>query len=295
MEGGQTVQGKTWIMSLSFSIFLLINCGFALPWATPLERGNRLYRQDQYEAALEEYNQALANHGNRPEVNYNAGNAAYKSGDYVSAISRFMEAVNNSHEISDEQRSQIHYNLGNAYFRQAARQQQQDPARAVELYKESLRHFRQAIELNRDDIDAKFNYEVVDRTLRQMEQALQQQAQKEGKSQQQKDDQAGEENEEDTDQESRNQERTATSNEYIRPNSSPDEEVEKDSQQIPEKQSSDQKQRPEADIPGTGVNRDRATAEMTKTEALRLLDSLEETGPPWLVPQVPGNPVEKDW
>lgn len=117
------------------------------------------------------------------ELQYNLGNALSEIGVPAGAISAYQNALS----LEDEtQRSQAFYNLGNALFEasQQLSQQQNDanPEQMQETAKKSqqalegsLQAFAQAIILNPDDSDAKWNYELVKRILEQKQQSQQNQ------------------------------------------------------------------------------------------------------------------------
>ncbi len=147
---------------------------------------------DPYEAyAAGAYDQALQGFVDRqverpedPALSLNVGSAHYKMGNYAEAERAFAQAAAAGDQAL---REQALYNLGNTAFRQGQLEQ------AVELYK-------QALELDPDDEDAKFNLEFVrdeirrrheEAKKRQEEQQKQQGDQQGQQGQQQQQDQQG--------------------------------------------------------------------------------------------------------
>ena len=105
-----------------------------------------------------------------PEVHFNSGYSAYSNKNFERAKKDFEVA---SQTDSENLKSMSYYNLGNTLHSQG------------EL-EESLLAFRKAIELNPNDLDSKFNYELTKRLLQksQKEQSQQQQSDEEKKDQQ---------------------------------------------------------------------------------------------------------------
>ncbi len=138
----------------------LAACG-ALPRsaATLNQAGNQQYRAGNFAGALENYRQAEVERPDLPALNYNAGNALIKQGDFQRAIAEDQQAARSTDANTQDH---AYYSMGNADVRL---NQLQD---AVEAYKSALR-------ANPSDTDAKYNLEVIQRRLQQ-EQARQQQA-----------------------------------------------------------------------------------------------------------------------
>ena len=112
--------------------------------------GNDLYERGLYEEALDRYQEALKKNPDSPIIRFNSGNARYKTEAYDEALAAFGET---STAEDQRLRARSFYNLGNTQYRKGSLQD------AVESYKQALR-------LDPDDIDAKFNLEYV---LKQLE------------------------------------------------------------------------------------------------------------------------------
>ena len=135
-------------------------------------RGNELYKQEQYDLAVEAYYGALAalKDSASPWLPYalqnNLGAALLKSGDAAAAREAFGRAIASAPAPGDAARTE--YNAGNAAFEERDLQQ-------------ALNHYRQSLLKNPDNVDAKFNYEYVKRQQQQQQQQNQQNQQNQDK------------------------------------------------------------------------------------------------------------------
>jgi len=111
--------------------------------------GNRFFAQGQYDRALESYQRAQAERPDLLQFDYNIGNALHRLGDY----SRAVEETQRATAATDSDLAfRAYYSLGNHYFRLGQLQA------AFDAYK-------QALILKPDDLDSKYNLEVVTRAL----------------------------------------------------------------------------------------------------------------------------------
>ena len=107
-------------------------------------------------------------------VTYNRGVTAYRSNDFATAAGTFEQAT----AAPDRPlQAKALYNLGNAQYRigQAAEPQSLD--QAVQIFKKSLQAYERAIAANPQDVDAKFNRDLVKKKIEEVEKKQEQQRQ----------------------------------------------------------------------------------------------------------------------
>lgn len=128
------------------------------PWGQE-SSGNRAYRRADYEAAVERYRSALSR-DQTPRVQYNLGTALLRVGQLGEARERLTSAL--AAQLP-ELRGRAFYNLGNTLASGAELERGEENLRgAVEAYRRSLL-------LDPGNADARWNYEVALRRLRDQE------------------------------------------------------------------------------------------------------------------------------
>lgn len=124
-----------------------------------VENGNELYRQGRFEEAGAEYLKASKTGSPTPELSYNLGNVYFQqfrnsrnktgtTGDTElakKAIESYQEAIRSP---SSSLRAKALYNLANTYALSGE-------------FREALDHYREALRLAPDDLDAKHNLELL--------------------------------------------------------------------------------------------------------------------------------------
>jgi len=238
-----------------------------------VERANRKYAQKEFAEALKLYRSA---HAGRPEdkrLDYNVAGAHYKLKQYRQSLKQYERAVNAQ---DPELAARAAYNAGNAAFRIGRLND------AVEFYKKALR-------LRADNADAKVN---LDLALQKLEEQKKRQREKDGKKGPEKD--------------KKDQKKTGGKDQgkpQSRPQKRQDEKT--DSQR---EQKKNGKQQPgesadaqNADKQNGASKGDGAPAEISREDALKLLESLARQEKNlrlrWARRSVEarGHRVEKDW
>lgn len=135
---------RAWLPPLlGLMALLAVACGDA---AYSLNRqGNQHYAQGDYTQALEDYRRAQVQRPDLPQIGYNIGNTLHRQGDYRKAVEEGRRALFGDDPLV---LARAYYSLGNHYFR-------------LGLLREARTAYKNALIHNPDDLDAKFNLEVV--------------------------------------------------------------------------------------------------------------------------------------
>ncbi len=141
----------------------------------------KAYEQHDFKAAEREYDRLAEKHPDDPRLKFNAGTAAYQTGDLETATNRLRSAT----LAHDPQLLQgVYYNLANSLFRIGERAA--NPGDMMTNWEQALQHYDSALKLDPRDPEAKFNRDVVQAKLEELKRQLQQQQQQQSNQQDQK-------------------------------------------------------------------------------------------------------------
>jgi tetratricopeptide (TPR) repeat protein len=113
------------------------------------DEGNKAFNRGDYSRALENYRKAQVERPDQAAFNYNAGNALNQQGEFPRAIQESLRATQAG--ISDV-RVRAYYSIGADYYREGK-------------FKEALDAYKKALLLDPNDVDTKYNVEVIQRRL----------------------------------------------------------------------------------------------------------------------------------
>lgn len=128
-------------------------------------QANRLYAEGKYDEALSLYNRALIDQPDSARLNFNIGAANYKKGDYEKAVGYFEKSALTEDKILE---FKANYNSGNSQFKSAKLKEEADLESAVALMRQSLEHYKRAMELAPKYEDAKINHDIAQKELKAM-------------------------------------------------------------------------------------------------------------------------------
>jgi Ca-activated chloride channel family protein len=104
----------------------------------------------------------------RPVLDYNAGTAAYRAGQFPQAAQSFQQSISHA-PSSDLKRLGVqedaYYNLGNALYRAGQKTEQSSPQETLQKWNDAVKAYETALQLRADDADSKFNRDLVKRKI----------------------------------------------------------------------------------------------------------------------------------
>ena len=122
-------------------IFFIILLNFILSQ----DKGLDFYNNQEFEAAKTYYESILQKSSSNSEAHLGRGSSSFQLGDFTTAKDAFEESL----ESGDNSiKSKALYNLGNILYKN-------------EKSEDALAFYRKAIELNPNDKEAKYNYELL--------------------------------------------------------------------------------------------------------------------------------------
>ena len=122
-------------------IFYIILLNFILSQ----DKGLDFYNNQEFEAAKTYYESILQKSSSKSKAHLGRGSSSFQLGDFTTAKDAFEE----SFESGDNSiKSKALYNLGNIFYKN-------------EKSEDAIAFYRKALELNPDDKEAKYNYELL--------------------------------------------------------------------------------------------------------------------------------------
>ena len=261
--------------------------------------GNKYYDEGEYDEAVESYKKALNKLEDSDIINFNAGTAFYKKGDYVQTIDYLQKVL-----LSEEEslRQSAYYNLGNTFYQSGIAKEEDDLNFAIQSLEQSLKQYKKALEIAEEDADAKHNYKFVKKELERLKKKAQNQQSKTCPRPQQKEqdkdsqDQQQQDQNQDQPQDKEDQQQNQDKQEKKDNQENQQDEDQERQQEDPEDSSDkDQQQPPQGEAPSPS-----GQPEMTEKEAKALLDHYQQgEEPKGLLNLDPKKkkktPVDKDW
>jgi tetratricopeptide (TPR) repeat protein len=145
----------------------------------PFKAGNKAYSDGRFEDAVGAYMEAAADAPEKAEIQYNLGNAQYRSGAFAEAAQSFEYAA--SLAGTDALRSQCWYNLGNCMVRTGEGLKESDPHAAMSYCRQAAWFYRLALDHDAGFENAAFNLEMTQRIAFGIEEEIRKQEEEEQK------------------------------------------------------------------------------------------------------------------
>jgi Ca-activated chloride channel homolog len=134
-------------------------------WASPLTAQEE-YDNGQYAQAQRDYVQSLKDDPTQTQLQFNLGTAAYKAGDFATAAAAFNSALK-TRDVPLQQSA--YYNLANTLFRQGEKGATTDPQTTMKTWQQAIGAYDTALQIKPSDGDAKFNRDVVQMRLAELQ------------------------------------------------------------------------------------------------------------------------------
>ena len=257
-------------MVIIYSFVLLSGLSASASTASDITAGNKLYEQKQYDKAIEEYSKAEDEGLNADILSFNKGTALYKQGKYKEALDAFTNSL-----ITEDKgiEAMANYNIANTEFRLGSDNINGDLSKAIQLYKQSLDHYKRSVELDENNDDARYNHELVEKRVKVLLDQQKNQPEQEKEKEQKKDkEDKGDEQEGEEQQSGGSDKEQSKEEQETEGDRSGDDEQDKETGQ---EQSSQEEKTDSGDSADTGEEEVKGQ-EMTPEEANMLLEAFGE-------------------
>lgn len=238
------------LYKISILIFLSVNFLSAQAERGVVNDGVDEYEESKFAEAEVNFKKGIEENVESFESRFNLGDAIYKQGRFEEALEEFKNSMPLA--MNDESKAGIFHNIGNTFIKS-------------QKLKESIGAFREALKLNPNDMETKYNLSY----------AIKQMQNQQNQDQQNKDDQNQDKNDENKDQQDKDK----------------NEDEDKNQDQPKDEENKDQdQQKPQPQEPKD---------EISKEEAQRILDALKnneaELQKKMREQKTKKTNVEKDW
>jgi Ca-activated chloride channel family protein len=155
--------GKLVLPTAAVLIFAVGLLPFGYAQASPAS-AIKSYDSGKFADAEHEYSKAVQNSPHQPLLQFDAGAAAYKAGDYPQATQSFQASLNaeksgSSRRLAEQE--DAYYNLGNSLYREGQKSQQSSVEETLATWGRAVKAYDAALQLRTDDADSKFNRDLV--------------------------------------------------------------------------------------------------------------------------------------
>lgn len=227
-------------MKLRILLFVLCLLSFIPSYSQSerslVRRGNRDIEKERYHDAEIKYRKALEENRLMEEAGFNLGNSLYLQDKYQEADSQYFDIA--SRAKNDSLKEASYYNLGNSFYKS-------------EQYDGAVQAYKQALRINPDDEDARYNLAMAQKKLKDSE------GQNGGQNQDQQNQNQQNQNQQNQNQQNQNQQNQQQQNQ--------------DEQQGQEQQQQQGKQDEQQD----GEQQEAQQMNISKDDAERMLEALK--------------------
>jgi Ca-activated chloride channel family protein len=150
------------------------------------QSAEQAYNKGDFSTAEKQYEQATQERPDAAPLQFNLGAAAYKTGQYDTALPAFQKALDTD-QVGVQQ--QAYYDIGNTQYRVGQKTEKSSPQDTIKAWQSAVQSYDAALKLKSDDADAKYNRDFVQKKLDELQKQQKQNQQDQQKQDQKKDQQ----------------------------------------------------------------------------------------------------------
>lgn len=161
--------GKAGLFALAVLLLMPFHGQAESPYKV-VERGNALYKAEEYDAAGQHYATASEALPEAAEIFYNQGNVLYKQRKFLQALAHYTNALQTVEGMLE---SRVKYNLGNVEYRRALIAMS-TPQDSMLLLRSAITYYRDSLAIDPEQGNARYNLELAHRLMHELYEQLQQ-------------------------------------------------------------------------------------------------------------------------
>ena len=165
-EDSKTIWVRVLICSILLALFVPVPASAGSP-DDAVREGNALYDAGSFGAAARQYDAAAQVLPDAAAVHFNLGNALFKQQRFDDAVEHYARALTTAAPGPAGLEGRLKYNLGNVAY-QRALQALPDAQQALPHLQSAMTHYRDSLEVDPQQRDARYNLELAHTLLRQL-------------------------------------------------------------------------------------------------------------------------------
>ena len=139
-------------------VLVIVQAALADSARLSTSQGNKLYKQGNFNEAINSYDQALLEAPGALEPKFNQANSYYRLDDLGTAMDLYRQVAAESKDMKHVARAK--YNLGNSYFQQGSKQKDSNLQKAIDDMKTAIGSWRGVLDIEPENKKAARNIEV---------------------------------------------------------------------------------------------------------------------------------------
>jgi len=147
-------------------VVVIMQAAFADSARVSTSQGNKLYKQGNFNEAINKYDQALVEAPQALEPKFNKANSYYRLDDLSKAMDLYRQVAAESKDMKLVAKAK--YNLGNSYFQQGSKQRDSNLQKAIEDLETAIGSWRSVLDIEPENKKAAKNIEVARLIIKDM-------------------------------------------------------------------------------------------------------------------------------
>jgi len=139
-------------------VLIIAQAAFADSARVSTSQGNKLYKQGNFNEAINNYDQALLEAPGALEPKFNQANSYYRLDDLSKSMDLYRQVAAESKDMKFVAKAK--YNLGNSYFQQGSKQKDSNLQKAIDDLKTAIGSWRGVLDIEPENKKAAKNIEV---------------------------------------------------------------------------------------------------------------------------------------